>query len=149
MPVAKSPIEAVRESGEKASETLTLWSAAHSVVVKQLVELSAVAANESFKLYSELQTSALAAVRETQEFALANQTDLTDLTKDPMGWYQKRVVENVDGAQRAFKRVEAAAQSVTLSAERLTRSAEQAGKQIQATFSSLGTQLKDVYTPAA
>lgn len=149
MPVTKSPVEILRESGEKAAETLTLWSDAHQSVVKQLVDLSAATANEGFKLYSELQSSTIAAVREGQEVALAKQIDLQELSKDPFAWYQKRVLESVESAQLAFKRVEAVAQSVTGSAERLQRSAEHAGKQIQATFTSLGSQLKDVYTTAA
>ena len=149
MPATKSPVEIFREGGDKAAETLTLWSATHQTVVRQLIDLSATTANETFKLYSELQASAIAALREGQALALAEPIDVQELSKDPLAWYQKRVLESVDGAQRAFKRVEAAAQSVTGSAERLQRSTEQAGKQIQAAFTGLGTQLKEVYNPAA
>lgn len=149
MPATKSPAEIVRESTEKAADTLSLWSAAHQSVVRQVIDLSATAANESFKLYSELQASALAALRDAQTQTVAEQTDFQELVKDPFAWYQKRVLESVDAAQRTFKRVEATAQAVTGSAERLHRSAEQAGKQIQSTFTTLGGQLKDVYTAAA
>jgi hypothetical protein len=113
------------------------------------VDFTAATANEGFKLYSELQSSAIAAVREGQEIALSKQVDFQELSKDPLGWYQKRVLEGVESAQLAFKRVETVAQTVTVSAERMQRSAELAGKQIQATFTSLGTQLKDIYTSAA
>jgi hypothetical protein len=149
MPVTTSPVEILRESGEKAAETLALWSAAHQSVIRQLVDFTAATANEGFKLYSELQSSAIAAVREGQEIALSKQVDFQELSKDPLGWYQKRVLEGVESAQLAFKRVETVAQTVTVSAERMQRSAELAGKQIQATFTSLGTQLKDIYTSAA
>ena len=149
MPVTKSPIDIFREGGEKAAETLTLWSAAHQSVVKQLIDLSATTANETFKLYADLQASAIAALRESPAVTLTEQIDVQELSKDPFAWYQKRVLETVEGAQHVFKRVEATAQSVTGSAERLHRSAEQAGKQIQAAFTGLGTQLKDVYSPAA
>ena len=149
MPVTKSPVEIFREDGDKAVETLTLWSTTHQTVLRQLIDLSATTANETFKLYSDLQASTIAALREAQALTLAEQIDVQELSKDPLAWYQKRVLETIDGAQHAFKRVETVGQAVTGSAERLHRSTEQAGKQIQAAFTGLGTQLKDVYPPAA
>ena len=76
MPVTKSPVEIFREGGDKAVETLTLWSTTHQTVLRQLIDLSATTANETFKLYSDLQASTIAALREAQALTLAEQIDV-------------------------------------------------------------------------
>ena len=65
--------------------------------------------------------------------------------KDPMLWYHRALSETVDNAQKAFRILEGHAQAVTKSAERLSTTAEQAGKGIQETFSSVVTKMKEVY----
>ena len=62
--------------------------------------------------------------------------------------YQKTLTESVDGAQKVFRIVESNAQAVTRSAERLQASAEQAGKGIQETFSTVVSKLKETYSPS-
>ena len=74
------------------------------------------------------------------------QTSGQDGSKDPIQWYQKALVESVDGAQKFFRLLEGNAQAVTRSAERLQASAEQAGKGIQETFEATVTRMKGAYT---
>jgi hypothetical protein len=112
------------------------------------VELSAGTAKESIRLYGELQQSALDSVREGQSTAVRWQAGWQDGPKDPMQWYQKAMADAVESAQKAFRVLETNAQAVSRSAERLQASAEQAGKSIQETFSSLVTKTKDIYAPA-
>ncbi|MFZ1059630.1 MAG: hypothetical protein WAP47_10650, partial [Candidatus Rokuibacteriota bacterium] len=82
------------------------------------------------------------------DFLLRRQAEWQDLQKDPAGWYQKNLVEGIEETQKAFKLLEGNAQAVTQSAERLQASAEQASKEIQQTFASVGGRLKTLYTPA-
>ena len=59
------------------------------------------------------------------------------------------MLESVEGAQKAFHLLEGNAQTITRSAERLQVTAEQAGKEIQATFAQLAGKVKAAYSPIA
>jgi hypothetical protein len=137
--------EMVGQAGVKAVETMTVWAEANQRVLRELVELSAATAKEGVRLYAELQQSALDAVRETQAAAFRWQATWQDAPKDPVAWYQKALVDSVDGAQKTFRLIEGNAQAVTRSAERLQTSAEQAGKSIQETFTAVAGKMKDIY----
>jgi len=130
----------------KTVETMTVWAEANQRVLRELVDLSVGAAKESVRLYAELQQGAIEAVRDGQATALKWQASWQDGPKDPMQWYQKALVETVDGAQKFFRLLEGNAQAVTRSAERLQASAEQAGKGIQETFEATVTRMKDTYS---
>ena len=128
----------------KTVEGLTVWAEANQHVLRELVDLSAGAAKESVRLYSELQQGALEAMRDGQATAMKWQSSWQDGPKDPMQWYQQALVETVDGAQRFFRLLEGNAQAMTRSAERMQVSAEQAGKDIQQTLEATVTRMKDV-----
>lgn len=132
----------------KAIEGVGLWAEANQKVLQRLVDFSTSAAAESVRVYAEIQSSAVQAFKGGQEFLLGQNGRLKDFQKDPFGTYQKGVLEGLGGAQQTFKLVEAGAESVTKSAERLQASAEHASKDIQATFAALGSRLKTLYTPA-
>jgi hypothetical protein len=129
----------------KTVETMTLWADANQRLLQQMVDLSAGAAKESVRLYAELQQGAIEAVRDGQATAMKWQATWQDAPKDPMLWYQKALVESVDGAQKFFRLLEGNAQAMTRSAERLQASAEQAGKSLQETFEATVTRMKDTY----
>ncbi len=130
----------------KAVETMTVWADANQRVLREMVEFGAASAKESVRLYAELQQSAIEALKDSQASALRWQTALQDGAKDPVQLYQKAVADGVDSAQKAFKVLEAGAQAVTRSAERLQTSADQAGKGIQETYTAVVAKMKDVYT---
>lgn len=132
----------------KAVEALALWADANQKVLRELVDLSASTAKEGLRLYAELQSAAVEAVKGGQDLALRWQSELGEFQKDPVAWYQKNLLEGLETAQQAFKLVEGNAQAITQSAERLQASAEQAGKEIQQTFASLGNKIKTLYTPS-
>ncbi len=132
----------------KAVEALALWADANQKVLRELVDLSASTAKEGVRLYAELQSAAVEAVKGGQDLALRWQSELGEFQKDPVAWYQKNLLEGLETAQQAFKLVEGNAQAITQSAERLQASAEQAGKEIQQTFASLGNKIKTLYTPS-
>jgi uncharacterized protein YndB with AHSA1/START domain len=130
----------------KTVETITVWAEANQRVMRELVDLSVGAAKEGVRLYAELQQGAIEAVRDGQATAMKWQSTWQDAPKDPMQWYQKALVETVDGAQKFFRLLEGNAQAVTRSAERLQATAEQAGKGIQETMEATVTRMKDAYT---
>jgi head-tail adaptor len=142
------PREMFDTATTKALDTMTMWAEANQRVLRELVELSAGAAKETIRLYGELQQNTLDAMREGQSAAARWQGGWPEGPKDPAQWYQKAVADSVDRTQKAFRVMETNAQAVSRSAERLQASAEQAGKNIQETFSSLVTKTKDLYAAA-
>lgn len=132
----------------KAVEALTLWADANQKIVRELVDLSASTAKEGVQLYAEIQSAAVEAVKDGQDFLLRRQTEWQEIPKDPVAWYQKSLLDGIEEAQKAFKILEGNAQAITQSAERLQASAEQASKDIQQTFATLGSKIKTLYTPS-
>jgi hypothetical protein len=128
-----------------AVEMFTLYADANQKVLRELVDLSATAAKEGVRLYAELQSSAVEALRDGQVFLLRRQRELQD--GSPETAYQRGMLESAEGAQRAIRLFEDGAQALTRSAERLQVSAEQAGQEIQATFSQLSTRVTSLYAP--
>ena len=137
--------EAFTQSAGKAVETLTVWTDANQRVLRELAELSAVTAKESVRLYGEIAQSFVQAMSDAQAQTLRWQAAWQDAPKDPLSWYHRALSETVDNAQKAFRLFEGNAHAVTKSAERLSTTAEQTGKGIQETFSSVVTKMKEVY----
>jgi head-tail adaptor len=132
----------------KAVEALTLWADANQKVLRELVDVSASTAKEGVRLYAELQSSTVEAVKGGQDFLLGRQAQWQEIQKDPAAWFQKSLLDGMEEAQKAFKLLEGNAQAITQSAERLQASSEQASKEIQQTFAGVGSRLKTLYTPS-
>jgi hypothetical protein len=115
-----------------AVEVFTLLADANQKVLRELVDLSAGAAKEGVRLYAELQSSAVEAVKDSQTMLLQRPSEL------PFG---------APGVHAAFRLFEGNTQAMTRSAERLQISVEQAGQEIQATFSQLSTRMQSLYSP--
>lgn len=130
----------------KAVETMTVWTDANQRVLRELIEFSAATAKEGVRLYAELQQGAIEALRDSQATAARWQDAWQDGAKEPVGACQKILSDGVDGAQKAFKLLEGQAQALGRSAERLQTSAEQAGKDIHATYTAVVAKMKDVYS---
>jgi hypothetical protein len=129
-----------------AVEIFTLFADANQKILRELVDLSATAAKEGVRLYAELQSSAVEALKDGQTYLLRRQIDLQSAT-GPAAVYQRDMLESVEGAQRAFRLAESNAQALTRSAERLQVSAEQASQEIQTTVAQLARRLPALYTP--
>ena len=127
-------------------ELFTLFADANQKILRELVDFSATAAKEGVRLYAELQSSAVEALRDGQTSLLRRQIELQG-APEPAVAYQRGVQESVDGAQRVFRLVESNAQAMTRSAERLQVSAEHASQEIQATVAQLAGRLPSLYTP--
>ena len=146
MDEAKKQQELLGQFTGKAVETMTVWADANQRVLREMVEFGAASAKEGVRLYAEIQQSAIEMLRDSQAAALRWQNAWQEGPKDPVQLYQKALADGVDTAQKAFKVLEAGAQAVTRSAERLQSSAEQVGKGIQETYTAVASKMKDVYS---
>jgi hypothetical protein len=133
----------------RAVEAFSMFAEANQKIMRDLVDLSASTAKEGVRLYAELSSSAVEALKESQSSLLRRQGELQEASRDPFGVYQKGVLESVEGAQKAFKMLETNAQAMTRSAERLQVTAEQTGKEIQATFAQVAGKVKTLSSPVA
>ncbi len=126
----------------RAVEAFAMLADANQKIMRGLVDLSASTAKEGVRLYAEMSSSAVEALKDTQSSLLRRQVELQDAPRDPFAVYQKSVLESVEGTQKAFKLFESNAQAMTRSAERLQVTAEQTGKEIQATFAQVAGKVK-------
>ena len=139
----------VRELTGKSVEAFALWGDATQKILGELVDFSAHTAKEGVRLYAELQSSAVEAMKEGQGYWLRRQGALGEIQTDPLAWYQRGLGEGIEASQKAFKLAEENAQAITRSAEQLQATAEQVAREIQQTFVSLGSKVKTLYTPPA
>lgn len=130
----------------RSMEAFSIFAQTQQRVAQGFVDLSVSAAKEGMRAYAELQSAALEAARTAQPGATIQTPTLEELQSDPFGWYQKGLLATVDGTQKAFRLVEANAQVVTRSAERLQASAERTGKEIQEALTSYIGRLREIYS---
>ena len=133
----------------RAVEAFSLWADANQKVLRDLVDLSATTAKEGVRLYAEIQSAALEAVKEGQAYLLSRQDAMQDAPRDPLGAYQKGALESAESAQKTFRLLEGTAQAMTRSAERLQVTAEHVGQEIQATVTQLAGKVQSLYAPLA
>jgi nucleoid-associated protein YgaU len=133
----------------RAVEAFSMVAEANQKILRDLVDLSASTAKEGVRLYAELQSSAVEALKEGQDYLLSRQSEIQAAPRDPFAFYQKGVLQSVEGAQKAFKIIESNAQAMTRSAVRLQATAEQTGKEIQSTFAQVTGRMKSLYSPLA
>jgi hypothetical protein len=143
------PSELMSQFTGRAVEAFSLWADTNQKILRELVDLSASTAKEGVRLYAEIQSSAVEAVKEGQSYVLRRQGEMQDASRDPLAFYQKGVLESVETTQKTFRLFESTAQAMTRSAERLQVTAEQTGKEIQATFAQLAGKVKSLYVPIA
>jgi hypothetical protein len=127
----------------KALEAFAVLADMNHRVLQGLVGLSASTAKEGLRTYAELQSATVEAARMPQ--APSGHETLEGLQQNPFAWYQKSLLTLVEGTQRAFRLVEANAQVVTRTAERVQASAEQTGQEIRETLSTSVNRLKEIY----
>lgn len=133
----------------RAVEAFSMLAEANQKIMRDLVDLSASTAKEGVRLYAELSSSTVEALKESQSCLLRRQGEMQEAPRDPFSVYQKGMLESVEGAQKAFKMFESNAQAMTRTAERLQVTAEQTGKEIQATFAQVAGKVKTLSSPLA
>ena len=93
----------VAQMTDAAVEMFTLYADTNQKVLRELVDLSAIAAKEGVRLYAELQSSAVEAVKDGQAYALRRQTDMEGSPADPLTFCQRGVTESTESAQRSLQ----------------------------------------------
>jgi hypothetical protein len=127
----------------KALEAFSVLADMNHRVLQGLVGLSASTAKEGLRTYAELQTASVEAAR-TPQLPVGPEA-IDALRQNPLAWYQRSLLTLVEGTQKAFHLVEANAQVVTRTAERVQASAEQTGQEIQETLTTSVNRLKEIY----
>ena len=131
----------------KALDAFAAFAETNQRVLQGFVDLSVSTAKESMRAYAELQSAAVETARANPPVGptVPNFPTAEELRTDPFTWYQKGLLTSIDGTQKMFRLMEANAQVVTRSAERLQASAERTGKEIQEALTSYVTRMKDLY----
>jgi hypothetical protein len=142
-PVTAGP-ELFTEMQSKAMEAFAALAQTNQRVMQGFVDLSVATAKESMRAYAEIQSAAVDATRGVQSATPAYPTT-EELQSDPFSAYQRGLLATVDGTQRWFRLLEANAQVVTRSAERLQASADRTGKEIQEALTSYMSRMKELY----
>jgi hypothetical protein len=145
-PQAPTGSELFSEMQSKALEAYSAFAQTNQRVLQGFVDLSVATAKESMRAYAELQSAAVEAARAAQPAATAQYPTVEELQSDPFSWYQKGLLTAVDGTQKWFRFLEANAQAVTRSAERLQASTERTGKEIQEALTSYMSRMKEIYS---
>jgi hypothetical protein len=146
IPQSQLSPEFFTEMQGKALEAFSVLADMNHRVLQGLVGLSASTAKEGLRTYAELQTATVEAARASQ--APVGPDTVEALRQNPFAWYQKSLLTLVEGTQKSFRVVEANAQVVTRTAERVQASAEQTGQEIQETLATSVNRLKEIYARA-
>jgi hypothetical protein len=125
------------------SDTAALYAGANQRVIGDLAELSIGTLKENARLFAELQMAVLDTLRETQAAGLRLQSSWPDVLTDPLGWYQKAVVETVDCAQRALGCAGTNARVLAQSVDRLQEAAAETGRRVRETLASTASGLRE------
>ena len=141
-PAQISP-EFFAEMQGKAIEAFSVLADMNHRVFQGLVGLSSATAKEGLRTYAELQAATVESAR-TPHAPVGPET-YEALSQNPFAWYQKSLLALVEGTQKSFRLVEANAQVVTRTAERVQASAEQTGQEIQETLTASVNRLKEIY----
>lgn len=144
---AQTASELFTQMQTKALDAFAAFGEVNQRVLQGFVDLSVSTAKEGMRAYAELQSAAVEAARAAQPAGVTSPTLPTaeELRSDPFTWYQKGLLTTVDGTQRVFRMLEANAQVVTRSAERLQASTERTSKEIQEALTSYIGRMKDIY----
>src|SRR5881397_3056681 len=67
----------------RAVEAFSMVAEANQKILRDLVDLSASTAKEGVRLYAELQSSAVEALKEGQDYLLSRQSEIQDAPRDP------------------------------------------------------------------
>lgn len=132
------------EMQSRAMEAFSVVNEMNHRVIQELLGMSASSAKEGLRTYSELQSATVEAMRAVPT-AAAQAEGFSNLQENPLAWYEKSLLAVVEGSQKAFRLVEANAQVVTRSAERLQASADRTGQEIHEVMTSSVGRMKEIF----
>src|SRR5262249_56049725 len=80
----------------KTVEMFSLWADVNQKVLRELVDLSASTAKEGVRLYAEVQSAAVEAVKDGQAFLLRRQARMQDPPQHPFPCYHNGPLASVE-----------------------------------------------------
>lgn len=140
----KEAAKAVTQLADKGAHASAALTEANQRVMNEVMGLSMETAQESAKLFLQLQQSTMDMIRESQAAALRAQMVWPEVFKDPLRWYQVVCQESMEGARKAFGVVNGTSEAVTESVGRLQASTQQAGTKIEQALSTAASKMKEV-----
>lgn len=136
--------ESTKETADRGAKASAALTEANQRVLNEFMGLSMEAAQESARLFLQLQQSTLQMMRESQAAALRCQMVWPEAFTDPLRWYQSVWQQSMEGARRVFGVVNGTSEALTESVGRLQESTQQAGSKIEHALSTAASRLKEV-----
>jgi hypothetical protein len=140
--------DTTRVAGQLAglgTETLTVWTDATQHALRDVLELSAQATQESARQLTQWQQANMDLMREAQTVAFRWYTIWPEFLRDPIRGYQRSLEESVDATQRVLELTRRNAETLAQSCQRLERAADDATRTLGETFRDASTKMQDVY----
>src|SRR3972149_2451279 len=87
----------------RAVEAFAMFADANQKIMRDLVDLSASTAKEGVRLYAELSSSAVEALKDNQSYLIRRHGELQEELQASFAVYKKSFLESVECTQKAFK----------------------------------------------
>jgi hypothetical protein len=134
-------VNELADRGARASAALT---EANQRVLNEFMGLSMEMAQESSRLFLQLQRGMMDVARESQAALLRSQMVWPEAFTDPLRWYRSMFQESMEGARKAYNVVNGTSEALTESVSRLQASTQQASSKIEHALSTAASRMKEV-----
>jgi hypothetical protein len=148
---AKKGQERVREASNEATQmaavaadALGVWMQVNQQVIRDLMDLSANAAQQNARLLTDIQRANVQALQEMQVEGLRMLSMWPEALRDPVRYYQRVCEEGLDGVNRTFGLGQRNGEAVTQSFERMQSAAEATTRGLQEAFRDAGKRMQEV-----
>ena len=130
------------------TETVTVWVDTKQRVTRDFLQLTSETVQESTRVISELQQTALDAMQEMQTMTWRWFAMWPEAVRDPFRWYERAVGEAVENSRRSLRMGRASVDAVTRSMERMQDTAGQTASTMEETFRQAAGRLQEVASKA-
>lgn len=129
----------MENTARQAADVAGVWTEANRRALDELAGLTTGLAKENARLVGELTHVALDAALETQRAAIRWQTSWPEVFADPVRWYQRTLIDGVEGTQRAMGLLGMQARMIMQCADRVQDMTRQAGQRLRDAWTSAAT----------
>jgi hypothetical protein len=136
--------ESFTQARTASIDTMTALAQANGRIVGKLIELSSAAALETVRTYTELQAAFVDAVRTAPMPEMPSRESITELGRNPLGWYDQRIAGAAHATERVARLAETNARIVAGGVERFGAEAEKATREIRAAVTSCIDAVKSI-----
>lgn len=126
-----------------AADTLGLWMQINERVMREMMELSTNASQQSVRLLADIQQANMQALQELQAEGLRLLSMWPEAFRDPLHYYQRVCEERLDGFNRTFGLGQRNGEAITQSFERMQSAAQETTRGLQETFRDAGKRMQE------